>query len=279
MDSLADPVLSHGMEVNPMYTVVVLAALGGSVDLPDCGHRRHGCCGGDCYGGCYGSCYGGGYGGCYGGWGGCHGGYGGCYGGGGYGGGYAWGGYGSSYAPYAYNYGNTMTYPYDRNYSSGYYDQNGQAVPNWSDVNRRNNERLNSPQQRNEDALFNNQPGRTNQLTPAPQGGTSPQTPNRSGDQNRPMPQTRGTTEQAATIVVTLPANARLSIEGQPTQSTAGQRVFVSPPLERGKTYTYNLKAEFDRNGQKSTATQNVDVRAGETSRVAMTMPASDANR
>ncbi|HZV04301.1 MAG TPA: TIGR03000 domain-containing protein [Gemmataceae bacterium] len=92
-----------------MYSVILMAALTTSVDLPDTG-RRGGCCGG-CYGGCHGGrggrggrgggchgCYGGGYGGCMGmGYGGCMGGgyggcmgmgYGGCYGGAGcYGGG------------------------------------------------------------------------------------------------------------------------------------------------------------------------------------------------
>jgi uncharacterized protein (TIGR03000 family) len=68
-----------------MYTMVLMAAMSGGADMPDC-HRNRGCCG--CYGGGYSS-------GCYGGYGGCYGGgvsyYGGCYGGGGYGGGY--GGY------------------------------------------------------------------------------------------------------------------------------------------------------------------------------------------
>src|SRR5439155_21252104 len=78
-----------------MYSVVLVMALAGSADAPDC--HRHSCHGGrgcqggyTCHGGGYGGCYGGGYGGCYGGvsYGGCYGGgYGGCYGGG-YGGGY-----------------------------------------------------------------------------------------------------------------------------------------------------------------------------------------------
>jgi len=80
-----------------MYTMVLMAAMSGGADMPDC-HRNRGCCG--CYGGggyygggCYGGCYGRSYGGCYGGGvsyygGGCYGGgvsYGdGYYGGGGY---------------------------------------------------------------------------------------------------------------------------------------------------------------------------------------------------
>jgi uncharacterized protein (TIGR03000 family) len=86
-----------------MYSMVLMVALSGSVELPDC-HRRsggcHGCYGGGCYGGGSGGCYGGGgYGGCYGGSSyGCYGGSGsGCYGSGGavYGGTYGGGTYGT----------------------------------------------------------------------------------------------------------------------------------------------------------------------------------------
>jgi len=88
-----------------MYSVVLVVALAGSAEAPDCHrHSCSGCYGGSsgCHGGGYGGCHGGGYGGCYGGggYGGCYGGgggYGGCYGGGGgyggcYGGGYGGGG-------------------------------------------------------------------------------------------------------------------------------------------------------------------------------------------
>src|SRR5262249_60878101 len=54
-----------------MYSIVLMAALTTTADVPSCGHRC-GCCGytAGCYG-CYGGCYGC-YGGCYG----CYG----CYG-------------------------------------------------------------------------------------------------------------------------------------------------------------------------------------------------------
>jgi len=76
-----------------MYTMVLMAAMSGGADMPDCHRRRgcHGCDGG--YGGCHGQVY---YGGCHGrnvGYGGCHGGtvsYGGCSGG-------AWSGSGGYY--------------------------------------------------------------------------------------------------------------------------------------------------------------------------------------
>jgi uncharacterized protein (TIGR03000 family) len=64
----------------------------------------------------------------------------------------------------------------------------------------------------------------------------------------------------AATIVVALPAEAKLTIDDNATTSTSERRVFVSPTLEAGQEYYYTLKAEF--NGQ--TKTERVTVRAGE---------------
>jgi len=64
----------------------------------------------------------------------------------------------------------------------------------------------------------------------------------------------------AATIVVSLPAEARLTIDDNATTSTSERRVFVSPTLDAGQEYYYTLKAEL--NGQ--TKTERVTVRAGE---------------
>jgi uncharacterized protein (TIGR03000 family) len=59
-----------------MYSMVLVMALAGSAEVPDC-HWNCGCFGSSygCYGRCYGGCYGGYYAGCYGGY------RGGCYGG------------------------------------------------------------------------------------------------------------------------------------------------------------------------------------------------------
>src|SRR5262245_29879524 len=78
-----------------------------------------------------------------------------------------------------------------------------------------------------------------------------------------------------ATLIISLPAGARLLIDDQPTRSTSGQRMFMTPPLERGYNYTYNLRATIQRDGQPVNATQQVTVRAGETTRVNLEMPAA----
>jgi uncharacterized protein (TIGR03000 family) len=73
-----------------------------------------------------------------------------------------------------------------------------------------------------------------------------------------------------ASLVVHLPANARLTIDGDPTRATSATRWFVTPPLEPGKTYHYDLKAEVVRDGKQFTETRRVAVRAGQVSAVAM---------
>jgi uncharacterized protein (TIGR03000 family) len=71
-----------------------------------------------------------------------------------------------------------------------------------------------------------------------------------------------------ATVVVRLPADARLTIDGDATVSTGGTRRFVSPPLESGRTYHYTLESEVIRDGQKLTVMRQVAVRAGQDSEV-----------
>lgn len=73
-----------------------------------------------------------------------------------------------------------------------------------------------------------------------------------------------------ASLVVRLPADARLTIDGDPTRHTSGTRRFVTPPLEPGKTFHYDLKAEVTRGGKTLTERRRVAVRAGQVSAVTM---------
>ena len=78
------------------------------------------------------------------------------------------------------------------------------------------------------------------------------------------------TTSAPARINVTVPADATLTIDGQATQATSVHRHFVTPPLEPGHYYYYNLKASFVRNGKTFTIEKKVRVRAGRRSVVAL---------
>jgi len=78
-----------------------------------------------------------------------------------------------------------------------------------------------------------------------------------------------------ATLIVTLPEDATLTIDGEATSSTSAQRVFVSPALEDGKVYEYTLKAQVVRDGETKIATAKVSVRPGQTSQVELSVPAA----
>ncbi|HZV03846.1 MAG TPA: TIGR03000 domain-containing protein [Gemmataceae bacterium] len=78
-----------------------------------------------------------------------------------------------------------------------------------------------------------------------------------------------------ATLIVNLPEDATLTIDGEATTSTSAQRVFVTPTLEQGKEYEYTLKAQVVRDGKPQIATAKVTVRPGETSQVELKVPAA----
>lgn len=76
-----------------------------------------------------------------------------------------------------------------------------------------------------------------------------------------------------AKLYVTLPADAKLTIDGSPTVSTSERRLFVTPDLPPGKTFHYVLKATVVRGGNTETVTKKVAVRAGEDTRVKIEIP------
>ena len=71
-----------------------------------------------------------------------------------------------------------------------------------------------------------------------------------------------------ATIVVSLPTEARLFVDGAPTTSTTDRRTLVTPALETGSTYVYEVRAEIVHEGRTIAQTQQVTVRSGEVSNV-----------
>ena len=73
-----------------------------------------------------------------------------------------------------------------------------------------------------------------------------------------------------ATIIVSLPANAKLTVDETVTKSTSATRVFISPALQVGQEYLYNLKAEVVQNGKTITLAKQVTVRAGNETTVSL---------
>jgi uncharacterized protein (TIGR03000 family) len=66
----------------------------------------------------------------------------------------------------------------------------------------------------------------------------------------------------SATVIVRLPADAKLFFDDSPTTSTGPTRFYTTPPLNPCKEFTYSVRAEATRGGQTVTQTRLVAVRA-----------------
>jgi uncharacterized protein (TIGR03000 family) len=95
--------------------------------------------------------------------------------------------------------------------------------------------------------------------------GTTPGTPGTPGYSAAPA-----TNEAPARIVVSLPADANLTIDGTTTVSTSARRVFESPRLASGRTYSYTFQAQYTRDGRPVTVSRNVRITAGAEVNVSM---------
>jgi uncharacterized protein (TIGR03000 family) len=71
-----------------------------------------------------------------------------------------------------------------------------------------------------------------------------------------------------AVIVVTVPADSKVTFNGWTSSSNSTTRRFKTPDLEPGKEYAYTLRAEITRNGQTLVQTHQVVVRAGQETEV-----------
>jgi uncharacterized protein (TIGR03000 family) len=82
-----------------------------------------------------------------------------------------------------------------------------------------------------------------------------------------------------ANLVVTLPSDARLFVDGHETKSTSGERLLTTPNLQPGREYSYTLRAEVVRDGNVQQTTQRVTVRAGQDTIVNIQIPEAVASR
>ncbi|HBI45488.1 MAG TPA: hypothetical protein DDY78_21930 [Planctomycetales bacterium] len=222
-----------------MYSVVLMMAMTSGGDVADNGHRHGGCCGGyesysSCSGGSYSGCCGGSYSGC------CGGGHhrhhrhhgGGCCGGESYGccGGYS--GYSGCNGGYA-----------------GYSGCTGGQV-------------IIGDGHEHHEMHDGDHDGHHEGHHDDKKGGKGPE------EEIKKPAKPEAATPAPATIIVSLPANATLTIDDAATTSTASTRVFTSPVLPAGKDFHYTLKAQYIRAGQPVVLSREVTVRAGEETRV-----------
>jgi uncharacterized protein (TIGR03000 family) len=81
----------------------------------------------------------------------------------------------------------------------------------------------------------------------------------------------------AGLIVVDVPAEARLFVNGAATSSTGGVRRFLSRGLVSGKRYEFVVRMAVDRDGSTAEETKVVSLTAGERSQVSFSAPAPAA--
>jgi len=75
-------------------------------------------------------------------------------------------------------------------------------------------------------------------------------------------------TATRATVVVRLPEDADLYVDGKRVNLTSDTRQFITPELTPGQDYSYTMKARAVRQGKPVAKTKRVIVRAGSESRV-----------
>jgi uncharacterized protein (TIGR03000 family) len=76
------------------------------------------------------------------------------------------------------------------------------------------------------------------------------------------------TADKPATLIIRLPADARLVVDEKATEQTGEVRRFYSPPLPPGRTFRYTLEATWTSQGKTVLRKRVARVRAGEETRV-----------
>lgn len=85
------------------------------------------------------------------------------------------------------------------------------------------------------------------------------------------VPTAGGSPSPRGTVVVRLPADARLFAENRQLRQTGPERTFVTPPLSPEREYTYRFRVEYDRQGETVSISRLVKVRPGQTVHVTFT--------
>jgi uncharacterized protein (TIGR03000 family) len=77
--------------------------------------------------------------------------------------------------------------------------------------------------------------------------------------------------EGTAKVTVIVPPDAEVYVDGSPTTQTGSERPFVTPPLQQGQNYSYQIRATWNADGDTVSRTRKVLVRAGADVRVDFT--------
>jgi uncharacterized protein (TIGR03000 family) len=77
-------------------------------------------------------------------------------------------------------------------------------------------------------------------------------------------PAETSTVDNRVTLILTVPADAKIWIEGSSTGQGGSQRQFVSPPIQPGHDYTYRIQVRWNQDGHEVTSEREIPVHAGD---------------
>jgi uncharacterized protein (TIGR02246 family) len=85
--------------------------------------------------------------------------------------------------------------------------------------------------------------------------------------------------QAAAIITIAVPPNAEVFFDGTATTQTGSERSFVSPLLDAGRKYSYEIRARWRENGRIVQRSQKLSVSGGDSVRVDFLSPPSTTNK
>src|SRR5262245_14511022 len=85
-----------------------------------------------------------------------------------------------------------------------------------------------------------------------------------------------GAKDAPAEITIIVPADAEVFFDGNPTKEKGTERLYVTPPLVVGKTYSYEVRARWEDGGKPVERTRKVEVTGGARVRVNLLAPAGE---
>lgn len=109
-------------------------------------------------------------------------------------------------------------------------------------------------------------------VAPAP-GAEAPALPNEADSTYYPIDR------DAVLLNVWVPNDAKVFVNGTPTNSTGAERHYISRGLKNGANYAYELRAEIVRDGQTLTQTKQVVVSSGQRATVEFGFEGQESDR
>jgi len=74
----------------------------------------------------------------------------------------------------------------------------------------------------------------------------------------------RSAVNRPVTINVSVPSGAAIAFDGTPTVQSRARRAFVSPPLDPGRDYAYDVTATWQDGGREVSRTRHITVHSGD---------------